>query len=87
MLVNLGIVAVFHKLEGKTALKRGSVGHIHQDFGAGKFFFYLQDGVSFILGIELLLVREFHLQEFVSQRLLLGGGQQVAFVVPLHGPP
>ena len=85
VLVYLGIVAVFHKLEGEAARKRGSVRHIHQNFGAGKFLFYLQDGVSFILGIELLLVREFHLQEFVSQRLLLGGGQQVAFVVPLHG--
>ena len=84
VLVNLGVFAVFLELESK-AVERSAVGQIDENITSFQAFLNLQHRVSLVLGIELFLVGELHLQELIAQGLLLGGREQVALIFSLNG--
>ena len=84
VLVNLDIFSVLHELQGEAALHGSTVGQIDKDLGAVHRAGELQQRFSLVLGEDLLLVGDLHLQELVTQGFLLGRGQEVTLIVAFH---
>ena len=83
VLVDLGVFAILLELDGK-ALDGSTVREVNHDVGALHGLLNLEYRAALVLGIDLLLIGEFHLQEFIAESLLSGGGQQIAVVLTVH---
>ena len=85
VLVNLYIFAVLPEFKGKTALKGGPVRKIYDDVSTADIGPHLEYRSAHILVVELLLVGDFDLEEFIAQGLFLGGREQVTVIALAHG--
>ena len=84
VLEDLGVVAVFLEFDGESGGKACAVRHVEEDPRAVNGAFHLGQGVPLVLGEKLFLVGQFHLKEAKAQRLFLGRGQEITFVVTLY---